>query len=423
VEVRFLAADGTVRGREPRSGAAFTWLSSFGPELPMAEVDAVEVHTRVRAPETGTWLLGASGLGAVRLTVDSQVAVDTVTELPAGADPVEALMRPPQQSVPVELLAGEEVPVVLRFQPRDTDGFGDSEVAVVSFQLNLARQDQGEEELERAVALAAEADAAVVVVGTTEEVESEGFDRNALALPGRQDELVRRVAAVNPRTVVVVNSGAPVLLPWADQVPAVLVAWFPGQEFSNALADVLLGRREPGGRLPTVWPAAEHGHLPSTRPVDGRLVYEESIHVGNCAYDRAGTEPAFCFGHGLGYTTWEYLGIAAPAQVEPDGEAAVTVRVRNIGTRPGREVVQVYASRPAGAVERPTRWLAGFAGVTAAPGEEATVEIPVPARTLAHWDAGAHAWTIEPGTYRLTAGRSYSDQRLTTKIAVSPERA
>jgi beta-glucosidase len=426
VEVRFLAADGAVRGRELRTGAAFTWLSSFGPELPMAEVAAVEVHTQVRVPETGTWLLGASGLGEVRLTVGDQVAFDTVTELPPGADPVEAMMRPPQQLAPIELHAGEDVPVVLRYQPNGTDGFGEAEVAVVSFQLNLARQTSDEEELERAVALAAAADAAVVVVGTTEEVESEGFDRTSLALPGRQDELVRRVAAVSPRTVVVVNSGAPVLLPWTDQVPAVLVAWFPGQEFGNALADVLVGDQEPAGRLPTVWPAAEHQHLPSTRPTDGRLVYAESVHVGNCAYDRARTQPAFCFGHGLGYTTWDYLDLSAPARIDPDGDAVVTVRVRNTGTRPGREVVQVYASRPDGAVERPARWLAGFAAVTADPGQERTVEVPVPARTLAHWDIDAHAWTIEPGNFQLAAGRSYADQRLTTEIAVAaalPDRA
>jgi beta-glucosidase len=417
VEVRFLAADGTVRGRELRSTAAFTWLSSFGPELPMAEVDAVELHTRVRAPETGSYLLGASGLGAVRLTVAGQVAFDTVTELPAGADPVEAMMRPPQEQVPVELAAGEEVPVVLRYRSRDRGGFGEAEPVVVSFQLNVARQESDKEELERAVALAAGADAAVIVVGTTEEVESEGFDRDALALPGRQDELVRRVAAVNPRTVVVVNSGAPVLLPWADAVPAVLVAWFPGQEFGNALADVLCGHREPAGRLPTVWPAAEHRHLPSARPVDGRLRYAESIHVGNCAYDRAGTEPAFCFGHGLGYTTWEYLDITTPPRVDSEGDAVVTVRVRNTGPRPGREVVQVYASRPASTVERPTRWLAGFAAATASPGQEVTVEVPVPARALAHWDVDARAWTVEPGSYHLTAGRSYGDQRLTAKLS------
>jgi beta-glucosidase len=416
--VRFLAADGTVRGHEDRTTGAFTWLNRFGPELPMAEVAEVEVHTHVRAPETGTWLLGASGLGHLRLTVAGQVAFDTVTELPEGADPVEGLMRPPQQGVPVELQAGEEVPVVLRYRPKDTGGFGEAEVAVVTFQLNLAQQPSDTEELEQAVALAAGADVAVVVVGTTEEVESEGFDRDALALPGRQDELVRQVAAVNPRTVVVVNAGAPVLLPWIDEVQAVLVAWFPGQEFGNALADVLLGEREPGGRLPTVWPAAEHGHLPSTRPVDGRLVYEESIHVGNGAYDRAGARPAFCFGHGLGYTTWEYLDVTVSPRMDPDGDAVVTVRVRNTGTRPGREVVQVYASRPDSAVERPTRWLAGFGTATASPGQEVTVDVTVPARSLTHWDGESRAWTIEHGSFHLAVGRSYGDQRLVTEIAV-----
>jgi beta-glucosidase len=419
VEVRFLAADGTVRGREDRSTGAFTWLSRFGPDLPVAKVDTVEVHTRVRAPEAGTWLLGASGLGQVRLTVAGQVAVDAVTELPEGADPVEALMRPPQRSVAVELRAGQEVPVVLRYRPKDGGGFGEAELAVVTFQLNLARQASDNEELERAVALAAEADVAVVVVGTTEEVESEGFDRDSLALPGRQDELVRRVAALNPRTVVIVNSGAPVLLPWIDEVPAVLVAWFPGQEFGNALADVLCGDREPGGRLPVVWPAAEHGHLPSTRPIDGRLVYQESIHVGNCAYDRAGARPAFPFGHGLGYTTWEYLDVTLPPQADPDADAVVAVRVRNTGTRPGREVVQVYASRPDSAVERPARWLAGFAAVTAGPGQEVTAEVPVPARSLAHWDVESSAWTTEPGTFHLAVGRSFGDSRLATEIAVA----
>ena len=421
--MRFLAADGTVRGREERTSAAFTWLSSFGQDLPMAEVAAVEVHTRLRAPESGTYLLGASGLGTVRLTVDDQVAFDAHVELPEGADPVESLMRPPQRSVPIQLQAGKETPVVLRYQPKDVGGFGGAEVAIVTFQLNLARRASDEEELERAVALAAEADVAVVVVGTTEEVESEGFDRDSLALPGRQDELVSRVAAVNPRTVVVVNSGAPVLLPWAEEVAAVLVAWFPGQEFGNALADVLLGEREPGGRLPTVWPAAEHQHLPSTRPVDGRLVYEESIHVGNSAYDRAGIQPAFPFGHGLGYTTWEYLDVTAPSQLGPDGEALVSVRVRNSGARPGREVVQVYASRHDSAVERPTRWLAGFAAATANPGEEATVEVTVPARSLAHWDGASRAWAVEPGVFHLAVGRSYTDRRLTAAIAVAESTA
>jgi beta-glucosidase len=269
-----------------------------------------------------------------------------------------------------------------------------------------------EAELTRAAELAAAADVAVVVVGTNEEVECEGVDRDSLALPGRQDELVRRVAASNPRTVVVVNAGAPVLLPWADDVAAVLLAWFPGQEFGNALADVLLGATEPGGRLPTTWPRDEQG-LPSTTPVDGVLVYEEGLFVGYRAYDRDGREPRYPFGHGLGYTEWEYLS-AEPA------DTGLTVRLRNAGDRAGREVVQVYASRSDSAVERPPRWLAGYAIAEAGPGEEVAVTVEVPPRTLAHWDGG---WTVEPGTFRLEAGRSSRDLRVSAEVtapSVSP---
>jgi beta-glucosidase len=247
------------------------------------------------------------------------------------------------------------------------------------------------------------------VVGTTEEVESEGFDRDSLALPGRQDELVRRVAAANPRTVVVVNAGAPVLLPWAEEVPAVLLSWFPGQEAGHALADVLTGAAEPGGRLPTTWPLAEEG-LPSSTPVDGVLPYDEGLFIGYRAYDRDGREPRYPFGHGLGYTSWDYLD----ATVAGD---AVQVRLRNGGERRGREVVQVYASRPGSAVERPPRWLVGFAGVEADPGEEVTATISIPRRALAHWDGG---WQVEPGTFRLEAGRSSRDLLVAAELASAP---
>src|SRR5262249_36610747 len=152
------------------------------------------------------------------------------------------------------------------------------------------------------------ADVAVVVVGTTPEIESEGFDRDYLALPGRQDELVRRVAAANPNTVVVVNSGAPVLLSCCADVRAVLVTSFPRQELGNALADVLLGKAEPGGRLPTTWPRSASG-LPSTRPVGGVLRYAEGGYVGYRWYDEHHVEPRFPFGHGLGYSEWEYLSV------------------------------------------------------------------------------------------------------------------
>ncbi|MET8976402.1 glycoside hydrolase family 3 C-terminal domain-containing protein [Streptomyces sp. NPDC004539] len=406
-ELRFLAEDGTLLATERRATGGYLWMGSYGPGIPSDRVARIEVHTVIRAAEPGRYGIGASGVGRFRLSVGGTPAFDTVLAVSEGADLVEAFLTPPQHLYDVDLAAGEETEVVL---VHDVGSGGHrSGAGVTSFQLNL-RTPYGddEEEIERAVELARESDVAVVVVGTTEEVESEGFDRESLALPGQQDELVRRVAAVNPRTVVVVNSGSPVLLPWADEVAAVLLAWFPGQEFGNALADVLLGVAEPGGRLPTVWPATEEG-LPSTRPVDGVLVYEEGLYVGH----RGGVRPLYGFGHGLGYTTWDYLG----ADVAGSGES-VAVRVRNSGARRGKEVVQVYASRPDSAVERPVRWLAGFAVVEAEAGEETEVTVPVGRRALRHWDTGEGRWAVEPGAYTLTVGRSSRDARFVVEAVV-----
>jgi beta-glucosidase len=418
-EVRFLARDGSVLGTEIRHAGVFNWNSWFGDGIPFSQVAGIEVHTGLRVPTSGAWTLGASGLGRFRLTVDGQVAFDTRLQLPPGADPVEGLMTPPQQGAVLELLEGRVVRLVLRFEPAvDTDSAIGLEM--VGFQLNAEPPYPGDDaELHRAVTLAAEADVAVVVVGTTEEVESEGYDRTSLALPGRQDELVRRVAAANPNTVVVVNAGAPVLLPWRYQVPAVMLTWFPGQEFGNALADVLFGVVEPGGRLPTTWPATEKAALPSTRPVDGALPYAEGLHIGYRRFLRDGVEPAYWFGHGLGYTTWAYRSALARL-TEPTDDSAVEVRVRlqNTGARRGREVVQVYLARPDSAVERPVRWLAGHAGAEAGPGEEVDVRIVLPRRAFSHWDA-ATGWTAEPGTYQVHVGRSVDRLLSSTTITLT----
>jgi beta-glucosidase len=242
VEVRFFAADGSQLGTERRQASSWMWWGPLEEGLDAGEIHRVEVHTLLRVPEDGTYRVGASGLGAFTLTLDSTTVLDTQIGLPPGADVVEGIMRPPQRHAPVDLSAGKEISVVLGYRPAETGAaFGGAEVTMLTCALNLAPERDEDAEFDRAVALAAESDVAVVVVGTTEEVESEGFDRADLALPGRQDELVRAVAAVNQRTVVVVNAGAPVLLPWADEVAAVLLAWFPGQEFGNALADVLFG--------------------------------------------------------------------------------------------------------------------------------------------------------------------------------------
>ena len=409
-EVRFRTSTGELAGSELRDGATFIWLNSFASSGITEPVATLEIRYVIRATVGGEYQLGVSGLGRFRLRVDGQELFDATLTLPDGADIAEAMMRPPQQLAPVPLAAGQSVSAMVEYDVASSPfaGFG------THVQLNLVPpHGTDDEEIAAAVALAAASDAAVVVVGTTAEVESEGFDRTTLALPGRQDELVRQVVAANPRTVVVVNSGAPVLLPWAQDAAAVLLSWFGGQEYGDALADVLLGDVEPGGRLPMTWPASEDG-LPSTEPVDGVLTYHEGLFIGYRGYDRDGREPLFPFGHGLGYTTWAHESVTLDQAPAGEPGVAVCVTVRNTGSRRGREVVQVYASRPGSAIERPAKWLAGFATVDADPGETVTVGILIPERAFQHW-AGT-GWTTEPGPFVLAAGPSSASLPLTIGI-------
>jgi beta-glucosidase len=409
VEVIFLDAENRELGRQRRQAASMMWWGPVQDGLTASDIDHVQLATRLRVPESGRYSIGTSGLGDFQLVIDGQMMFDETITLPPGADVVEAMMKPPQQLAVVELEAGRDTPVQLAFRPAGGTTLGGAEVVMLTVQLNAAPVFDEQAEFERALSLAAESDVAVVVVGTNEEVESEGFDRTSLALPGRQDELVSAVAAANPRTVVVVNSGAPVLLPWVDEVAAVLVSWFPGQEFGNALADVLTGKVEPGGRLPVTWPSSEEG-LPSVMPVNGELPYDEGLLIGYRWYLATGRTPLFPFGHGLGYTTWAYEAMSV------DGDT-VTVRVRNTGNRPGRGVVQLYASRPDSSLERAPRWLVGSAVVDAAAGEVANAAITVGRRNFRHWDSSDHGWMVEPGTYQLHAGRSVVDLPLTGEIS------
>jgi beta-glucosidase len=370
----------------------------------------VEISGRLTAEVGGTHQLGIRGIGEFALTAAGQRLFDGRLQ-PAAEDAASAFLSPPEHRVAVDLAAGSVTDVSLTYRAAPGPGF-----AMVSLLLgHAAPLASAEELLSEAADAAAAADVAVVVVGTTEEVESEGFDRTTLALPGRQDELVRRVVAANPRTVVAVNAGSPVELPWADDVGAVLLTWFGGQEAGHALADVLLGAAEPGGRLPTTWPASESDcPVLTTRPSDGVLRYDEGVFIGYRAYERAGVTPRYPFGHGLGYTTWEYEHITAD-------QRAVTVTARNTGARAGREVVQIYAG-PAGGdtAGRPRRWLAGFAAVAAAPGEACTVTISLPERAFQIWAGGAagSSWQTIPGEYVIEAARSRADVRLAVTVQV-----
>jgi beta-glucosidase len=331
-------------------------------------------------------------------------------ELPERMD-IDAMWGDaPFQAVDVEMTAGRPVDVIVRWRKFFDHSFASIDLAIEKPVI------EPEAALAEAEKLAGEADAVVLLVGTTNLEESEGFDRSSLALQPAQDELVRRVVAVNPRTVVVVSAGSPVLMPWRDDVAAVLLTWFPGQEAGHALADMLLGRVEPGGRLPTTWPARiEDVPIPDTQPTNGVLHYTEGLNIGYRAWLRSETAPAFPFGHGHGYTTWTYLD-AEPTT--SDGSPAVKVRIHNSGARAGREVVQLYLARQDSSIDRPLLWLGGYACVEAEPGRTVTVVVPVDRWALRHWDESTGDWAVERGKFEVRVGRSIGDLRLATVIDV-----
>ncbi|MFL6125828.1 beta-glucosidase [Actinophytocola sp.] len=409
VRLRLLDADGEVLFTEDRLATSFVW---FGGDAPIARGRTLEVATTWTPTRSGEVDLGFSGVGRGRVQLAGETIVDEAA-VPDGDDLGAGLLSPPSRTGRVSVAAGRAYDVVFRFDYEPGPG-GLAGALAAGFGLGPDMSDP-EALLDEAAALAADADVVVLVVGTNSRVESEGRDRANLDLPGRQNELARRVIAVNPRTVLVVNAGSPVLLPWADQAAAVLVTWFGGQEYGTALADILTGAAEPGGRMPTTWPR-EFDDLPvsNVTPADGRLPYDEGVHIGYRAWLRADRDPLYWFGHGLGYTTFDTGDPrAAPAE---DGYVLV-VPVRNTGTRRGKHVVQVYAARPDTAVDRPIRWLVGFEAVELDAGESTEVQVAVPRRAFAHWDAG---WAYEPGDFHLMVGRSAGDVGTPVTITEAP---
>ncbi|WP_327140302.1 beta-glucosidase [Nocardia sp. NBC_01327] len=400
LSLRYLDGDSVLDTEHRTAGG----LMLFGNANAMV-AKSFELRGTLRVDTAGEWRIGFAGVGTLRLDIDGETVL-TETVMPDGADPVEMLLNPPQRWVTRTLAEGDELEVLIELAPVLDSGLP---AMGLTFAVGRPRR-AADEEFAAAVELARSSEVAVVVVGTTEQIESEGFDRKDLRLPGRQDELVAAVAAVNPRTIVVVNSGSPVEMPWRDDVAAVLLTWFPGQEFGAALADVLTGAAEPGGRLPTTWPKVlADVPVVDTKPAaDNSLPYTEGIHIGYRAWLKSGVAPAYPFGHGLGYTTWEL------SEVTVSGHTA-TVTVRNTGERTGRQVVQAYLSRADSAVDRPVRWLSGFDLVEAAAGETVTATIDLPQRSFQHWtDQG---WAVEPGAFTLHIGTSVEDLPLTAQIA------
>jgi beta-glucosidase len=265
--------------------------------------------------------------------------------------------------------------------------------------------------LARAVATARAADVAVVFVS---DVTGEGSDRTSLALPGDQDRLVAAVARANPRTVIVLNTGGPVLTPWLGRVRSVLETWYPGQEYGGAVAALLFGDANPSGKLPMTWPASS-AQGPASDYRDLRLTterYAEGVLVGYRWYDATGQRPLFPFGYGLSYTSFRYGGLRVS---QAGGRQAVSVQVTNTGRRAGSEVVQLYLGAPAAAHE-PPKQLKGYAKVSLRPGETRTVTFRLGRDDLASWIAGR--WVVTPGRYRVLVGGSAGDIRRTGTFAV-----
>lgn len=276
--------------------------------------------------------------------------------------------------------------------------------------------------MDEAVACAARADVVVFVGGLNDEWDTEGEDRPTLALPGRQDELIRRVAQANPRTVAVLHAGGPVLLPWADEVPAILLGWYAGQEVGHAVADVLFGDVEPGGRLPHGLPHREQevATLAQRVPVEGRMVYRERLLLGYRQPDAGAWR--YAFGHGLGYTDFS-LGEPtleqSPWSATTPGEEVIAVvecTVSNRGARAGKAVVQLYAGPAVTGPDEPRMQLRQFAARRLAPGATGRIRLPLRLWDLAHWDVDAQAWTVEAGRRELMLG--FASDRIEHRLAL-----
>ena len=366
---------------------------------------------------TGRHRFSAVVTGAGRVVVGGVAVVD---------DPARSLPRGSlffgqaceEQVADLDCVAGE--PVDLTIATTGVAGFAGIRLGV--------RVPDPPDLLAAAVDAAADADAVVVVVGTNDEWETEGEDRTTIALPGEQDDLVRRVAAANPRTVVVVNAGSPVAMPWIDEVDAVLVTYFGGYEMGRGVADVLFGDVDPGGRLPVTYPRAledtpawEH-----YAPVDGRQHYREGLGMGYRGFLGSGRPPLFPFGHGLSYGTAEWgepsvsRAEITPHDLEAGAEIEVVVPVRSSGTRAPTVVVQGYLSATDPPVVRPPLELAAWHKTVVDPGHEVPCRLRFGREAFRRWDTDGGRWVIDPGHYELVVAASAGDVRYRLPVVVCP---
>jgi beta-glucosidase len=388
---------------EDAQRAWFSWMGPVGGGVP--EDFSARVRAAIVPPESGGWTFSVVQAGRARLYFEGDLLLDNWN--PTSHSDAFYGLGSEELTATVELVAGERYEVVVEAVPA-APAFGGLGVGLLA--------PTPDDMFDRAVAAARRADAVLCIVGTDGEWECEGQDRESMKLPGAQDDLVRAVAAVSRRSIVVVNAAAPVTMPWADEVDAILQCWFAGEEWANALADVVSGDVSPSGKLPTTFPMRlEDTPAFTNYPGEhGAVLYGERGFVGYRWYDARGIEPHFCFGHGLSYTTFEY---GRPTTTDE----ALWVAVRNSGSYRGAEVVQCYVAPLDPRVQRPPQELKAYAKVELDPGEERTVKLTLDDRAFAHWDAGEHDWIVAPGEYELRVGSSSRDIRQRVVISVEPK--
>jgi beta-glucosidase len=273
--------------------------------------------------------------------------------------------------------------------------------------------------------LAASADVVVVAAGFDAETEAESADRT-FRLPLGQDELIQEMAAANKNTIVVMTSGGSVdMNAWLNRVPALIQAWYPGQEGGTALAEILFGDVNPSGRLPVTFERrwednpVHDSYYPEADTK--RVVYKEGVFVGYRGYERNGTKPLFPFGFGLSYTTFSYsnLSIKPVSNSESGPLYEVSFDVKNTGTREGADVAQVYVGDTQTKVPRPAKELKGFFKVSLRPGETRKVSVMLDSRALSYYELNAKQWRAAPGEFNVLVGRSSEQIELRGRLTLA----
>jgi beta-glucosidase len=378
----------------------FHWeLAAPGPGIPEDRFSA-RWTGKLTPPKSGVYALALRSDDGSRLYIDGKLVVDDWGDHP-----------PTLKTVQIELVGGNSYDLRLEYFE-----------GILGASVELLWQRAEKDPLRRVAEVARGADIVIAAVGDGMGEETEGADRGSLALPGRQDEIVRAAAAVNPKVVVITTTGAAVAMPWLDQVRAVLHGWFPGQEAGTAFADVLLGEVSPSGKLPVSFPKRLEdepgfGNFPGA---GGKAFYKEGNLVGYRWYDTRKIEPLFPFGYGLSYTTFTYRDLTVSAWDLERG-ASVRLKVKNAGARRGAEVVQIYVHAATTGVARPEQELRAFTKVDLAPGEEREVTLKLPVRAFAYFDPkrSEHgAWRTDPGRYEIRAASSSRDIRLRANVIV-----